>query len=104
MMNMLFPLIALATVFSATPASEGALTPEHLRCEYLVDPLGIDVTEPRLSWELRPTNDKARELRQTRYRLQVAWSPELLAEDTHFAARTEFADTDASRRSCRDGD
>ena len=27
--------------------------PEHLRCEYRVDPLGIDVAQPRLSWEIR---------------------------------------------------
>ena len=24
----------------------------RLRCEYLVDPLGLDETSPRLSWEL----------------------------------------------------
>ena len=26
--------------------------PVNLRCEYRVDPLGIDVTTPRLSWEV----------------------------------------------------
>lgn len=28
------------------------LRPERLRCEYLTDPLGIDVLHPRLSWTL----------------------------------------------------
>ena len=28
------------------------LTVQKLRCEYLVDPLGIDVAQPRLSWTL----------------------------------------------------
>ncbi|MCJ7777492.1 MAG: glycoside hydrolase family 78 protein [Sedimentisphaerales bacterium] len=28
----------------------GAVTVEELRCEYRVNPLGIDVTQPRLSW------------------------------------------------------
>ena len=28
------------------------LRPTDLRCEYLIDPLGIDVTQPRLSWRL----------------------------------------------------
>jgi alpha-L-rhamnosidase len=78
-MNLLFPLIGLATIVAATPASEGALIPERLRCEYLVDPLGIDVTKPRLSWELRATDENARGLRQSAYQVQVASSPKLLA-------------------------
>lgn len=28
------------------------MTPSNLKCEYLVDPLGIDATTPRLSWNL----------------------------------------------------
>ena len=35
------------------PAAAATLNAENLRCEYLKDPLGIDVTQPRLSWELR---------------------------------------------------
>jgi alpha-L-rhamnosidase len=34
-------------------AAVAYLKAENLRCEYLKDPLGIDVTQPRLSWELR---------------------------------------------------
>jgi alpha-L-rhamnosidase len=30
----------------------GAMVPVDLRCEYRVDPLGIDNLEPRLSWKL----------------------------------------------------
>lgn len=48
----------------------------RLRCEYLVDPLGIDELSPRLSWEL--VTDR-RGARQTHYRLLVASSPERLA-------------------------
>ena len=29
---------------------QAALTPTDLRCEYLKDPLGIDLPKPRLSW------------------------------------------------------
>ena len=78
-MNMLFALIGLATIFAASPAPEGTLTPEHLRCEYLVDPLGIDTTQPRLSWELRAIDANSRGLRQNAYQIQVASSSELLA-------------------------
>ena len=34
-------------------AAAATFKAENLRCEYLKDPLGIDVTRPRLSWELR---------------------------------------------------
>jgi alpha-L-rhamnosidase len=33
-------------------ADAADLGPVHLRCEYLQNPLGIDVAKPRLSWEL----------------------------------------------------
>ncbi len=32
------------------PNIDGALVPGDLRCEYMVNPLGIDETRPRLSW------------------------------------------------------
>ncbi len=53
----------------------GGLTPDELRCEYLVDPLGIDVVEPRLSWTVR-SNQRGQ--RQTAYRILVASSRELI--------------------------
>ena len=49
------------------------------RCEYLEDPLGIDVTRPRLSWRLESGQ---RGQRQTAYHLLVASSPEKLAQNT----------------------
>ncbi len=51
---------------------ECSVTPTELRCEYLNDPLGIDVTEPRLSWQLAATNSVARGQRQTGYQVLVA--------------------------------
>jgi hypothetical protein len=35
-----------------------------LTCEYLTDPLGIDVAAPRLSWILNATSDGRRDLGQ----------------------------------------
>lgn len=46
-----------------------------LRCEYLVDPLGIDETSPRLSWLLETSRRGAR---QVAYRVRVASTPEKL--------------------------
>ena len=51
------------------------LRPARLRCEYAVNPLGIDVTEPRLSWIVESGQ---RGQRQTAYRILVASSEENL--------------------------
>lgn len=49
-----------------------------LRCEYLADPLGIDVPRPRLSWLL---DSATRDQRQTAYQVLVASDPSDLAQD-----------------------
>ncbi len=53
--------------------------PVRLRCNDLVEPVGIDRADVHFSWQLNPR--ERRGLRQTSYRLQVASSPELLARD-----------------------
>lgn len=60
-----------------------AICAMDLRCEYLESPLGIDVTEPRLSWRLedRGRQSAVRGQKQTAYRILVASSPEQLAQD-----------------------
>ena len=57
---------------------ESPATADHLRCEYRVDPLGIDVLQPRLSWEM---HDARRGAKQTAYQVLVASTPEKLAAD-----------------------
>lgn len=53
-----------------------------LRCEYLTDPLGVDVAQPRLSWKLSARNPEyERGQRQTAYHVLVASSRALLDED-----------------------
>ncbi len=51
------------------------LMPTRLRCEYLVDPLGIDVARPRLSWIL---HSDQRAQRQSAYQILVATDEERL--------------------------
>jgi len=51
---------------------------KKLRCEYRLNPLGIDVTNPRLSWI---TESNRRNWTQTAYQILVATSPENLAQD-----------------------
>jgi alpha-L-rhamnosidase len=55
-------------------SSEGA-TVADLRCEYLVNPMGIDVTTPRLSWILESGR---RSCMQNAYQVLVASSAETL--------------------------
>ena len=72
---------------SLSNASGGEhVSPVALRCEYLVNPEGMDVPSPRLSWEIcgKPEggNLKAeRGVRQTAYRVLVASSRELLKKN-----------------------
>jgi alpha-L-rhamnosidase len=54
------------------------LTPQRLRCNYLVNPLAVDAARPRLSWTVI-ANGRGR--RQTAYRILVASSPDILARD-----------------------
>jgi len=56
-------------------ARGGSLTPDDLRCEYLVDPLGVDEARPRLSWIIRSSQ---RGQKQSAYRILVASSRELI--------------------------
>ena len=57
----------------------------NLRCEYLTNPLGIDIAQPRLSWELR---DGRRGARQSAYQVQV-----VSGETAPFAGDADLWDT-----------
>ncbi len=72
-MRSLCPLLTVALVLTAAPA---AVSVANLRCEYLSDPVGLDVVRPRLSWEL-VSGDRG--CRQTAWQVLVATSPALLA-------------------------
>ena len=51
---------------------------KKLRCEMLVNPLGIDIKEPRLSWQL---NSDQRNVQQTAYEIIVSSSKEKLSKN-----------------------
>jgi len=59
-------------------AEEGPLVASYLRCEYRMDPLGIDAKEPRLSWVVESAQ---RAQRQTAYQVLVAAAEETLRQD-----------------------
>lgn len=51
--------------------------PVNLKCEHLVDPLGIDVPEPRLSWQL---NGSGHNVAQTAYQIEIATDANALTQ------------------------
>lgn len=68
------PLIVALTLFLISPAF-AAMRPVNLKCEYLVNPIGIDALPPRLSWQLA---SEERDQRQSAYQILVASTEESL--------------------------
>jgi alpha-L-rhamnosidase len=70
--------LAIVCGFAMTAHVQAAsLIPVVLRTEYRVDPLGIDETQPRLSWQVE---SKSRGGKQTAFQILVASSPKLLQQ------------------------
>lgn len=70
--------VFLIAVSVALPALAGPLAVGTMKCEYRLNPLGIDVAQPRLSWEL---GSAERGAAQQAYQVLVASDPERLAKD-----------------------
>lgn len=76
-MQMTFKILILLFVFSVI-IQASQMNIYNLRCEYKIDPLGVDVENPRLSWNL---GSNQRGAKQTAYQLLVASSLENLDSD-----------------------
>jgi alpha-L-rhamnosidase len=104
--------LAALGIFFAASGAHAELTPTGLRCEYRRDPLGIDETKPRLSWQLESSDPAARSQRQTAYQILVASSRQALDKQqgdlwdsgkvvTNQAVRIEYAGKPlTSRQEC----
>lgn len=71
---MIQQLLSICILFTA-PSSTVDIT--DLRCEYMTDPLGIDVEAPRFTWKL-VDREQTRGQKQTAYHVLVASSKALL--------------------------
>ena len=69
---------ALAPSLTSATAAGAGLMPKQLRCEYLVNPPGIDEMHPRLSWLVESGQ---RGQRQTAYQILVASDETRLRKD-----------------------
>jgi len=75
-------ILFFCTGNSCTAAdSPPSIVPVDLQCEYLSNPLGIDVQKPRLGWTFETTAPNERGQHQTAYRILVARSPEQLTRN-----------------------
>ena len=73
-----------------------ALSPVQVRtltCEYQTNPLGLDVSQPRLSWQLASS---ARDVRQTAYQILVASDAQRLAAEAGDVWDSGRVETDQS--------
>ncbi len=70
-------ILCVGCASSSGPGSSRPIA-TNLRCEYLTDPLGIDVDQPRLSWVLA---SRRRGQMQRAYQILVASSTETLRQD-----------------------
>jgi alpha-L-rhamnosidase len=76
-----FAIAILSVTFALglVPTNANAvLTPADLRCDYAVNPLGVDSPHPRLFWTV---TGKERGEKQTAYQILAASSPALLKQD-----------------------
>jgi alpha-L-rhamnosidase len=71
-------LLLAVGMFSASGLAFESNAPSRLLCEAMQEPLGIDITSPRLSWRLQ---DSRRGAKQAAYEIRVASSAESLAQD-----------------------
>ena len=71
-------LVCAATLW-LTQGLYAGIVPVNLRCDSWQNPLGIDDSNPRLSWQVVTTNAAERAQSETAYEIQAASSAALLA-------------------------
>lgn len=73
-------MLCASALCQAGPTTRGGILPEHLKCEWRTNPLGIDAIHPRFSWTLRSIDTNARGAKQTGRQILVADSVRELSE------------------------
>lgn len=77
--SLVFSLLSLFLIITSCSKEQSkSLSVNDLRCEYRVDPMGIDQPQPRLSWTLE-SSDPGRQ--QSAWQILVASSPEKLSRN-----------------------
>ena len=74
--SLLFLLISLSLI--AQKSNKSVFKIAELKCNYKLNPLGVETLNPRLSWTIEASDNNQR---QTAYRILVADTPEELAKN-----------------------
>lgn len=90
-MNKVFVFLLL--LFFSTRIDAQMLKVTNLRCEYRVDPLGVDVQKPHLSWEIQSAQ---KNVLQTAYQILVADDAALLEKNIGNVWDSKISKSDAS--------
>jgi alpha-L-rhamnosidase len=75
-----FTLLVACIVLAVYPI-QGRILATNLRCGFLFNPLGVDDTTPRLSWQLQAAKPAERGQSQTAFQILVATSSNSLSND-----------------------
>jgi len=79
--------------FQEETSEAQALTATSLRTEYRTNPIGIDILQPRMSWQIRSDD---RDVMQSAYQIQVAPAPDAFAGETELIWDTGRVNSDHS--------
>lgn len=88
-----FALFCFLLFFAGLVKANDVFQVHNLTCEMRSNPVGIDASQPRLSWQL---NGEGRGLKQTAYQVLVASSPEKLAQNVGDLWNSGKIDSDQS--------
>lgn len=75
-----FIVVIVLSATSCINITKGSIKPANLTTEYLINPTGLDVKQPRFSWTLQAVKDNEYGLKQSEYRILVGSSINLLKE------------------------
>jgi alpha-L-rhamnosidase len=92
-MKILCKSALLFLLVAVIPLTGMATNIDRIRCEYLKNPLGIDVATPRFTWEISAGHNG----KQTACRLKVATSPQLLKRGKADVWKSRRVNTDIPR-------
>ena len=71
------------------------LATEDLRCEYKLNPLGIDIAKPRLSWKIA-ADTATNKILQKAYRIQVSFNDSTFASANKLSLDTKKVNSQRS--------
>jgi len=78
---LIIQVVSLLILASIVVQAQSAIKPVQLTCEYLKDPMGVDIPRPRLAWKSIASDRTGRNLSQTAYQIIVSSSLKLLQKN-----------------------